>query len=99
MSHPHVTLLTHIPEVLSYKAAKTQTKKHLLAQSSPRWTERYKISVQACLCVFLPANWKLARVVCTDAVVVAVVKVADRRTAIVPSARLGHTLVTVLALQ
>lgn len=35
------------------------------------------------ICVLLPANWKLARVVCTDAVVVAVVKVADRRTAIV----------------
>ncbi len=49
--------------------------------------EGYKLSKQACmhacLYVFLPANWKLARMVCADAVVVTVVKVADRGAAIV----------------
>ena len=55
--------------------------------------------VCVCVCVFWPADWKLARVVCADAVVVAVVKVADRRTAVVWRAGPGHTVVACWALQ
>lgn len=51
------------------------------------------------VCVFWPADWKLARVVCADAVVVAVVRVADRRTAVVCRAGPGHTVVACWALQ
>ena len=58
------------------------------------------MNIHASVCVmFLPANWKLAWVVCADAMVVAVVKVADRGTAIVCNARLGHTFVACWALQ
>lgn len=51
------------------------------------------------MCEFLLANWKLGLVVCADAMVVAVVKVAVRRTAVVRRTRLGHTLVTRWALK
>lgn len=49
--------------------------------------------------MLLPANGTLAWVVCADAVVVAVVKMADRRAAIVGSVRLGHTIMTRRTLQ
>lgn len=65
------------------KTQTATTKKHLLTQSSPGWKDRYQTGVQACLCVLLLANWRLVHVMCTDAVVVTVVKVADRGTTIV----------------
>lgn len=49
--------------------------------------------------MLLPANGTLAWVVCADAVVVAVVKMADRRAAVVGSVRLGHTIMTCWTLQ
>lgn len=61
--------------------------------------EGYEGEVCLCPCVFLLADWELAWVVSTDAVVVAVVRVADRGTAVVRSARLRQTFIASWALQ
>lgn len=49
--------------------------------------------------ISVPANWKLAWMVCADAMVVAVIKVAGGGTAVVGSAGLGDTFVPRWALQ
>lgn len=73
--------------------------KHTLTYTNISRTGGEKHNVCVCVCVLLPAYWKLVWVVCADAVVVAVVRVADRGAAVVCRAGLGHTLITCWALK
>lgn len=78
-SHPQVTPLTHVPEVVSYEAAKAQTRPIIQRP----FVGGHKNIVHGHRCVILPANRKVAWVVCADAVMVAVVRMAERGAAVV----------------
>lgn len=91
-SHPQVTPLTHVPEVVSHEAAEAQTHTHLIRGGH---SDTARGNVRR----LLPTNRELSRVVRADAVMVAVVGMADGGAAVVGRPRLRRAAVTRRALQ